>query len=331
MPLVSIIIPCYNEQKTICLLLQALLGQTYPIEDLEVIISDGNSKDKTREVINQFNLEYPQLSIKVVENHKRNIPSALNAAIKNASGEYVIRLDAHSVPAANYVELCVEDLKSGKGDNVGGVWDIRPSDDSLMAKCISIAASHRLGVGDAQYRYTTEAAVVDTVPFGALQRTLFDRVGTFDEALLTNEDYEFNVRIRKSGGRIWLNPAIRAVYFSRRDLLSLATQYWRYGLWKWRMLRSNLRTLRWRQALPPVFVLSIIIGVILAFFSPLFGLLLGIEILIYLVAILLGTFSESVQNKDFRIGLGVSMAIMTMHGAWGAGFLWSMVKSMFGR
>jgi len=331
MPLVSIIIPCYNEEKTIRLLLQSLLDQTFPVEDMEVIISDGNSKDHTREAIAQFQGDHPQLIIDVVENPKRNIPSALNAAIRKASGEFIIRLDAHSVPAANYVELCVKDLQSKKGDNVGGVWDIRPSDDSLMAKCISTAASHRLGVGDAQYRYTSEAAEVDTVPFGAFYRDLFERVGVFNESLLTNEDYELNVRIRNSGGRIWLNPAIRAVYFSRPNLPALATQYWRYGLWKWRMLRSNLRTLRWRQALPPVFVLSLIFLLIFALFSPVFRLLLGIEILAYLSAILIGTLAESSRHHDLRYGLGVSAAIITMHLAWGAGFLWSMVKSMVGR
>jgi len=331
MPQVSIIIPCYNEEKTIGLLLQSLLEQTFPINDLEVIISDGNSEDHTRDVINQFELEHPQMVVRVINNLKRNIPSALNAAIGDAAGEFIIRLDAHSVPANDYIELCVADLTSGKGDNVGGVWDIHPSDDRLMAKCISIAASHRLGVGDARYRYTTEAGEVDTVPFGAFKRDVFTRVGTFDESLLTNEDYELNVRIRKNGGHIWLNPAIRAVYFSRPNLPSLINQYWRYGLWKWRMLRSNPGTIRWRQALPPAFVLSLVVLFVLAFFHPFFGILLGVEFIVYLGVILSGTVPESIRSHDVRVGAGVSLAIMTMHLSWGAGFLWSMVKSIFGR
>jgi len=328
---VSIIIPCYNEEKTIHLLLESLLEQTYPVEEMEVIISDGNSQDKTREVIRLFQADHPQLIIKMVENPRRNIPSALNTAIKNASGEFIVRLDAHSVPDKNYIQFCLKDLQSGKGDNVGGVWDIRPSNASLMAKCISIGAQHRLGVGDARYRYTTEAGEVDTVPFGSFYRSLFERVGAFDETLLTNEDYELNVRIRKSGGRIWLNPAIRAVYFSRPDLHALAVQYWRYGLWKWRMLRLNPGTLRWRQALPPVFVLSLSILFIGALFNPFFRILFATEILFYLISLILGTLPESFRNHDLRIGPGVCAAIMTMHIAWGAGFLWSMVKSIFVR
>ena len=298
---------------------------------MEVIISDGNSEDHTRQVIQQFKQEHPELSIKIVSNPKRNIPSALNTAIENASGEYLVRLDAHSVPSLDYVKLCVADLVDGKGENVGGIWDIRPPNSSLMAKCISIGASHRLGVGDARYRYTTEASTVDTVPFGAYKRDLFDRIGMYDESLLTNEDYELNVRIRKHGGRVWLNPLIRAVYFSRPDIFSLARQYYRYGLWKWRMLKSNPRTLRWRQALPPVFVFSLAFLSFLSFINQRFALLLSYEICIYVIVILLGTLPESIKSRDIRIGPGVGLAVMTMHLSWGAGFLWSMVKSIFGR
>jgi succinoglycan biosynthesis protein ExoA len=331
MPDVSIIIPCYNEEKTILFLLQSLLEQTYAIEAMEVIIADGLSKDGTRGVIKKFSDEHKRLTIRVIDNVKQNIPSALNIALACATGEYIIRLDAHSIPAKDYVERCVADLKAGRGDNVGGVWDIKPSNDEWMAKCIAIAASHRLGVGDAHYRYTSEASEVDTVPFGAFKRELFGRVGIFDESLLTNEDYEFNTRIRKSGGKIWLNPAIRSIYFSRPDLSSLAKQYWRYGFWKWQMLRSNPTTLRWRQALPPIFVLSIFFWLILALFVPQLILLLLLELLTYFIVIFIGVFLSGGVKKNIKTVFGVTLAIMTMHTFWGAGFLWSMVKSIFGR
>ena len=127
-----------------------------------------------------------------------------------------------------------------------------------MAQSIAAAASHPLGVGDALYRHASKASQVDTVPFGAFKRELLALVGFFDESLLTNEDYEFNTRIRKSGGTIWLDPAIRSVYFARPTLAALARQYSRYGFWKWRMLRRYPETLRWRQGLPPLFVLSLL-------------------------------------------------------------------------
>ncbi|MCE1254152.1 MAG: glycosyltransferase family 2 protein [Anaerolineae bacterium] len=331
MPEVSIIIPCYNEEKTILFLLQSLFEQTYRLEAMEVIISDGLSTDHTRDVISRFSQEHPELTLKVVNNQKRDIPSAFNIGLANAAGEFIVRLDAHSVPVKNYIELCVSDLKAGKGDNVGGVWDIRPSDDSWMAGCISIAAAHRLGVGDAKYRYTSEAAEVDTVPFGSYRRELFERIGVFDEKLLTNEDYEFNTRIRKNGGKIWLNPAIRTIYFSRPDLISLARQYWRYGYWKWRMLKDNPTTLRWRQALPPLFVSSIILWLVAACFLPVLSLVLAAEVVFYAAAIFSGVTWLDKSHQGIKTNLGVSLAIMCMHFFWGAGFLWSMVKSIFGR
>ncbi len=200
----------------------------------------------------------------MVKNSVRTIPSGLNQAIRESRGEIIVRLDAHSMPIPEYVERCVAAHEAGKGDNVGGVWDIRAGADTWIAKAISFAAAHPLGVGDAMYRLNAKAGAVDTVPFGSFRRTLIDRIGAFDETLLANEDYEFNTRVRESGGMVWLDPSIRSVYFSRSTLGKLAHQYWRYGFWKFKMLKRYPHTLRWRQALPPLFVLSLLVLIVLS-------------------------------------------------------------------
>jgi len=276
-PTVSIIIPCYNEQATIRYLLESVSRQTYPQACIEVIIADGRSTDRTRDEIDRFQAEQPDLSIRVVENPKRNIPAGLNLALSAARNEVVVRLDAHSIPQPDYVERCVKALTHGLGDVVGGVWDIQPGfpgpgipgpgNPGWVARAISTAAAHPLAVGDARYRYTTQSGLVDTVPFGAYKRSLVERVGPYDEHLLTNEDYEFFTRVRQDGGKIWLDPAIRTVYFARSSLGQLARQYGRYGYWKQRMLRRYPGTLRWRQALPPLFLLSLIVLLLLSPFS----------------------------------------------------------------
>src|SRR5512136_1928070 len=266
MPSVSIIIPCYNERDTIHKLLEAIYEQTFPRPDLEVVIADGMSTDGTRAQITTFSDSHPDLHIAVAENTARSIPASLNCALREAQGEIIVRLDAHSMPYPDYIERSVADLQAGLGENVGGTWEIQPGARTWVAQSIAAAASHPLGVGDALYRHSDKAALVDTVPFGAFKRELLALVGFFDESLLANEDYEFNARIRRSGGRIWLDPAIRSVYFARPTLAKLAVQYFRYGFWKWRMLRRYPETLRWRQALPPLFVLSLIVGAILAIF-----------------------------------------------------------------
>jgi len=330
-PTVSIIIPCYNEQATICYLLESVSRQTYPQACIEVIIADGQSTDQTRQEIERFRAEQPGLSIRVVENPLRNIPAGLNLALKAASHEVIVRLDAHSIPRPDYVERCVCALTEGLGDVVGGVWDIQPGRTGprgvgWVARAISTAAAHPLAVGDARYRYTSQSGLVDTVPFGAYKRSLVERVGPYDERLLTNEDYEFFTRVRQDGGKIWLDPAIRTVYFARPSLGQLARQYVRYGYWKQRMLRRYPGTLRWRQALPPLFLLSLIVLLLLSpfFLQARVGLIgeLGVYVGILFAAGLL----SALRKKDPSLMIGLPLAITVMHFSWAAGFLWGMVK-----
>jgi succinoglycan biosynthesis protein ExoA len=323
---VSVIVPCYNEQATIRLLLEAVYAQTYPHQQIEMVIADSVSNDCTREEIMAFAQAHPNFQIKVLENRKRTIPSALNQALAAAQGEVIVRLDAHSVPYQDYIERCVAALESGKGENVGGVWDIQPGGAGWVARSIAAAAAHPLGVGDAHYRFTDQARYVDTLPFGSYRKMLVELVGLYDETLLANEDYEFNVRVRQSGGRVWLDPAIRSTYFARSSLSSLARQYWRYGFWKVRMLKRYLETIRWRQAVPPLFVLSLLVLVLLAVVFHLARWLLLAEIGVYAFVLLLTGILLAIRKRDMSLILGVPLAIATMHLSWGSAFLYSLLN-----
>jgi succinoglycan biosynthesis protein ExoA len=325
MSTVSVIVPCYNEQNTILLLLEAIYAQTFPRSQIEVVIADGLSKDQTRLQIADFQSSHTDLSLRIVDNPSRAIPSGLNRAIQAAQGEMIVRLDAHSIPQPDYVARCVAALEQRLGDSVGGVWEIRPRDAGWQARSIALAAAHPFGVGDAHYRFTTTAQVVDTVPFGAFYRSLVERIGYFNEDLLTNEDYEFNARLRQSGGKIWLDPAIRCVYFARANLAELARQYWRYGYWKVRMLRRYPGTVRWRQVLPPLFVLSLVILLLLAVWWPVARWLFVIESAGYAVVLSLAGLQLGKKYHDWKLILSVPLAIATMHLAWGSAFIWSLV------
>ncbi len=328
-PSVSVIIPCYNEEATIRKLLEALRSQTYPLAKMEVVISDGFSTDRTREVIDQFQKEHADLAVRVVDNKAKTIPSGVNQAIRESRGEIIVRLDAHSMPIPEYVERCVEAHQTGKGDNVGGVWDIQPGADTWVAKSISFAAAHPLGVGDAMYRLNAKPGAVDTVPFGSFRRSLIERIGAFDETLLSNEDYEFNTRVREAGGIVWLDPAIRSVYFSRSTLKKLAEQYWRYGFWKLKMLKRYPHTLRWRQALPPVFVIILFSLIVLSLGISLAQQLLALQLFAYFFILGLAGLQLAIKTRKGFLIWGLPLAIATMHITWGAGFLWSGITSMF--
>lgn len=326
MKTVSMIIPCYNEEETIFDMLCAIRGQDYPLEDMEVIIADGMSEDRTRAEIERFRVCCPELAVKVIDNPGRTIPAGLNTAIQHACGKYIVRMDAHTIPAGDYISRSIHALEAGRGDNVGGVIDLKPGGEDWVGRAIAAAVVHPLGVGDARYRIGSDARAVDTVPFGAYRRSMIEEIGGYDETLLSNEDYEFNVRIRKSGRVVWLDPGIRSTYVARATLQDLGRQYWRYGYWKLRMLLRYPETFRWRQ-LSGAFVLT---WIVLGFFSvwlPLARWLLIAEAVIYGSALLLAGLQSVIKKNDPPLLVGVPLAIATMHFSWGSGFLWSLVTA----
>lgn len=293
---------------------------------MDVTIADGLSSDHTRDVITEFMATHADLKIQVVDNVQVNIPSALNRAIAASGGEIVLRLDAHSYPKPDYIERCVKALTDGKGANVGGIWLIQSDSDSWIGRSIAHAASTPLGVGDARYRVSREAGEVDTVPFGCYYRKTLEAIGGYDEELLTNEDYELNARIRDKGGVVWLDPKIQSVYFARGSFGKLARQYFRYGFWKTQMLKRYPKTIVWRQALPPVFVASLVVTSLLALIKPLFAWIFYAEVFLYLLPQFFVSLFVAIQKKDLGYVIGVPIAISIMHISWGAGFIFGLTR-----
>ncbi len=325
MDLASIIIPCYNEEATISNLLSGLYDQTYGISNIEIIIADGSSCDGTREKISKFAESHTDLRLKVIDNPKRTIPAGLNLALSIATGEFIIRLDAHSFPAKDYIEKCVSGLKNNAGDNVGGIWIIKPGSSGWVAESIAKAASSSLGVGDANYRIMSKSGEVDTVPFGAFKKLFLQEMGGFDETLLTNEDYELNTRIRKIGGKVWLDNSIKCTYFARNTYSKLARQYWRYGFWKAQMLKRYPESVKWRQALPPLFVLGLIVTLFLSILQPVFLVLLLTVVFVYLFILVISSWIVAYKNHQPAFIIGMPIAISIMHVLWGAGLLSGLV------
>ena len=327
-PAVSIIIPCYNEARTISGLLRAISQQSHPIEEMEVIIADGGSTDGTRSAISEFASSRPGLKIHLVENPTRAIPAALNRAIIAAQADIIVRLDAHSIPRHDYVERCLETLERTGAANVGGVWEIQAGRDSWIGQSIAAAAAHPLGAGDARYRVSGVEGPADTVPFGAYRREWLERVGQFNEDLHTNEDYEYNVRIREKGGEVWFNPAIQSIYLARGSLQSLARQYARYGFWKARMLLRHPHSLRWRQALPPLFVLSSLALLISIPLVPYATAALAVKWGAYAAVLLSAALVEGVRRRSASMLGGFPLATATMHLAWGGAFWWGLLTGL---
>lgn len=325
-PLVSVVMPCRNEERTIGDALRSLLVQTIGIGQLEVVVVDSQSTDGTAAVVRSFADEHPEASILLLQNPRETIPSSLNTGLAAATGEFIVRLDAHAQPAPDYIERCITALQAGRGDNVGGLWEIRPGAQSCVAAGIAAAAQHPVGAGDAAYRVGGKARAVDTVPFGAFRRDLFTRIATFDERLLTNEDYELNARIRRSGGVIWFDPDIKVAYFARSTLGALAQQYWRYGYWKRQMLRRDPRSVRLRQVIPPAFTLLLTsLGLAAIAVAAIRPILLAL-IAMYFAALLGAGAQSAFRRRSWKLVFCTLPAFVTIHAAWSLGFLTALIS-----
>ena len=331
MPTVSVVIPCYNEQDTISEVLAALVGQTYPLEQMEVLVVDGMSTDNTRQRVVEFIRRTSRLRVHIVDNPRRTIPAALNLGISLAQGEYIVRMDAHALPDPHYISRCIEILRAGIADNVGGRWIIEPGAPTVVAEAIALAVGHPFGVGDAVYRYGGTAGYVDTVPFGAFHKDLAFRVGLYDESLFVNEDYDFNYRVRRAGGRVFFSPDIISRYYARSTLRALARQYYRYGWWKVRMLRKYPAALRWRQLVAPMFLLSLAAASGGAVIWPIFRIVLGMILFAYTLASLTTSIIINLRRGNWRTTAWLPVAFAVVHFSWAAGFLSSLVALPFSR
>ena len=194
-PLVSIIIPCRNEEKTIDQVLEALHQQSFPLEDMEIVIADGLSTDGTRKAIHSFSEAHPDLALRLVDNPKQIIPAGLNTAIKASKGEVIVRIDAHSLPNPDYVQRCVDALMQDKAENVGGVWMISPQNNSWVARSIAAAAANPFAVGDAIIASQIKRLML--IPFltarisGSFLTRLVFLMKTYSRTKITNSTLEF--------------------------------------------------------------------------------------------------------------------------------------------
>ncbi len=327
---VSVVIPCYNEERFIGKALEQLADQ-FESDRYEIIVVDGMSDDRTRRVIEEFKTRRSDLSVSVVDNPARNIPTALNLGISAARGNIIARMDAHAVPSDGYIRRCVEVLRAGTAGAVGMPCMVRPGADTLVARAIAAAVSHSFGIGDAKYRLGAGGPVqeaVDTVAFACFRKSLWKELGGFNEALLANEDYDFNYRIRESGRPVILDRAGHCDYFARTTLGALAFQYLRYGGWKAEMIRLQPKSIRLRHLVAPIFVCSLVLLFLGGFLWRWMWALLMLEVAVYLVAALVAGFQAA-----RRAGGGVALILLmpvvfaTIHLAWGSSFLRRLIWS----
>ncbi len=263
--IVSIIVPCGKEKDHIKACVRSILAQESPPGGFEVIIADGMSDDGTRDVLKQLEGEDPR--VRTIDNPGRIVSSGLNAAIRAAQGRIIIRMDAHTEYASDYIRQCFIVRQETGADDVGGPWVAKGN--GLVSSAIAAAFQSPFAVGGARGHNPHYEGTIDTVYLGCWPREVFDRIGLFDEELVRNQDDEFNLRLTRTGGKIWQSPRIKSYYRPRNSLGGLFRQYLQYGYWKVRVIQKHKMPASARHLMPGSFVLSLILLPLLALWFPL--------------------------------------------------------------
>lgn len=274
---VSVIIPILNEEKFIRGVIFSLINQSYPREKMEWLFVDGVSGDNTVNIIKEYENQYP---IKLFNNPAKNTPNAMNIGIMKSIGKYIIRLDAHSEFPTDYIEKCVFYLKNTDAVNVGGC--AQTVAEGFVGNAIAYMLTTKFGVGNSEFR-TGGSGYVDTVPFGAFKREIFEKVGMFNTTLLRSEDNEMNSRIREHGGKIYLAEDISFKYYCRNTVVGILKMGYANGKALFQTLRVDTKAMRMRHFIPFLFVLSLVLLPLCSLAMPFAKTVLVIELTVYLL------------------------------------------------
>lgn len=323
--LVTIICPSYNEENYIQNCIDSILNQDYPADLLQFLIVDGLSTDKTKSIVQENSLKHK--NIQYIENKHKFVPQALNLGIENAKGDVIIRIDAHCVYPSNYVSLLVEKLYELNADNVGGVWVTLPSSNSTISLAIAIGSSHIFGVGASKHKIGASTIIeTDTVPFGCYRREVFDKIGLFDTDLIRNQDDEFNARLIKNGGKIFLIPQLKINYFARKNLNKMNTMYFQYGLFKPLVNKKLKGAATIRQFFPLLFTVGLIFGLLLSFVSNIFLFIYLFSLFSYFILAVYFSVSEARKNNRLSLTFILPIVFFNIHLSYGIGYLIGIIK-----
>ncbi|HLG98204.1 MAG TPA: glycosyltransferase family 2 protein [Bryobacteraceae bacterium] len=318
MDFVSVIVPCRNERKHIGAFLESLDRQRTDDFDWEIIIADGTSDDGTREILEHRNT--PRLV--VIDNPAQTVSAGLNTAIRMAKGNIIVRMDCHTEYASDYLQRCVDTLKSTGAENVGG--PARTSPRGYLARAIAAAYHSKFSTGGARFHDETYQGWVDTVTYGCWWKATLERLGLFDESLVRNQDDELNLRLVRSGGKIWQSPEIVSWYNPRASLISLFRQYFQYGFWKIPVIRKHRLPASWRHLVPGLFLAANIGLLLLAPFSPLAFRVWGVTTVAYLLVCLLAA-AQAAARCGWDLAMVLPIVFAVYHFSYGAGFVYGML------
>ena len=324
LPFVTVVMVVRNEAPFMARALELVLAQDYPRDHMEIIVADGLSDDGTRDVLAEYQAKYP--FIQVVDNPGRIVASGLNVAIDRAQGELIVRIDGHGQVATDFVTQVVKLM-----DEHPEAWcaggPIVHAGTNLFGEAVAVAMSHPLGVGLATHRFEDYEGYVEGAHFPTFRKWIFDRIGKFDEGLVRTEDDEFNYRIAQAGGKVYVSPRVRYVYYVRDGLGKLFRQYFQYSFWRIPVIKKHKKPTTLRQVVPPLFFLAMLVLLVVGVWlrQPWIALALPVIYLVALVAVAISV----IPRKGLAVAALVPLAVATMHFAYALGIAYGAWAAMF--
>jgi glycosyltransferase involved in cell wall biosynthesis len=322
---VTVIMPVYNEERYIRASLGAVLAQDYPPDRMEVLVVDGRSADRTREIVAEIG--QGDARVRLLDNPDRDQASALNTGIRSARGQVIVRVDGHGRIPPHYVAACVRVLAETDAWNAGG--QMRAMGATLLTRAVAAATSSPFATGGSRFHYSRRPGDADTVYLGAFRREVFDRVGLFDPAAVPNEDYEMNYRIRAAGGRVYYSPDIWAEYHVRPSLRALARQYFRYGWRKASIIRRHPGSARLRHLVPPLALAAALAVAAAAVIARPARWALAALVGAYALADLAASAAAAARSGWQVLGPAIFI-FPVIHLSWGSGFVAGAAQQLVG-
>lgn len=312
---VSIIITARNEEKYLPMLFEDILNQTYPLQNIEVVLMDSNSTDNTRLVMEEFKKNNETLSVQIVTNERQIQAAGFNEGVKHATGDVVLKIDAHSRIPEDFVQKNVNEIIAGAYVCGGNRPTVVDSDDDF-SKTLHIVEESALGSSIANYRKSNVKRKVDSIFHGMYRKEVFDKVGLADERLLRTEDNEFHYRVRKAGYDIIFNPEIESYQYIRPTFTKMIQQKFANGYWIGLTSHVCRDCLSLFHFGPGVFVATLLVLMML---TPVSFVPLLTVVFLYLLAVLgLSVFEISKQKFNPTLLL-IPFIMIAIHFAYGVG------------
>ena len=322
-PYASVAIPVRDEERTFQACLEAVVAQDYPRDRFEVLVIDGNSRDRTRALVEELAAR-ADVPVRILENPAGTTPAALNRALAAARGAFFVRVDGHSEPEPSYVRRCIEAAEE-LGAALAGGW-VEAAGTNAFGRAVAAAFASPFAMGNAaSWRRPETPRQVASVPCGAYRTEMLRAVGGFDEEQLANQDYEVNYRLRRRGGTVWILPDVSFTYEPRDGVRRLARQFFRYGLYKARTMVKHPASIRPRHLVPAALVATAAAFVVASAFSPGALLALAVAVVLYLAGIAAATLLAA-RRLDGAAALRLPLVFVTMHACWGAGSVVGLLR-----